>query len=167
MISKILAVAALVLLPLSVALWHKSHVNPQQRRYDVTQYKSLRVFLKDGTCGLRLLNMPTKTAARSEFHASLGYDAVPGSRRFLLSSVQRGSYRITWLVFPLWLSTGFLSLFGTVPIILGPARQWWRQWHGLCLECGYSLKYNRSGRCPECGTRYRWSRAVFTSERAP
>ncbi len=167
MIAKTTAIVALVLLPLSIALWHKSHINPQQRRYDFTLYKSLRVYLKDGTCGLRLLNLPTKTSSRSEFHASLGYDATPGKRRFLLSSIQRGPYRITWLVFPLWLSTGVLSLMGVVPIFLGPGKQWWRQWHGLCLECGYNLKFNRSGRCPECGTRFHWSRAAFTGDRAP
>lgn len=148
-------------------LWYRSHESPEQHRYDVTLYKSLWVYLKDGTCGLRVLSMPTKTASRSEFRASLGYSAMPGQRSFLLSSIRRGPYRITWLVFPLWLSTSFLAFLVMCPVVRGPVRVWWRRWHGLCLECGYNLKFNRSGRCPECGTRFRWTRADFTRDRAP
>jgi hypothetical protein len=30
-------------------------------------------------------------------------------------------------------------------------RTLWRQRQGLCLYCGYDLRGNRSGVCPECG----------------
>ncbi len=164
MITKILAVFALVTLPLSVLLWHKSHECPEHYRYDVTPYKSLRIHLRDGVCAFRLLSMPTKTAGKSEFQGSLNYNPIPQS--LMLSSVRDGPYRITWFVFPFWLPTSLLVFLGVFPIIRGPVRLWWRQWHGLCAECGYNLKYNRSGRCPECGTRFRWTRADFTRDRA-
>ena len=69
MLWKILAVIALVALPFSLSLWHQSHKNPSQHRYDVTLYKSLRVKLKDGVCGMQLLSMPTKVGGRSEFRS--------------------------------------------------------------------------------------------------
>ena len=155
MLSKAVAILALVILPMSAVLWHKSHDAPRQYRFDITLYKSLRVYLKDGACGLRLLSLPTKTASRSEFHASLDYNARQMRKAFALSSMKRGSYRITWLVFPLWFPTVVLAFTGTVPIFVGPVRRWWREWKGHCLECGYNLYGNRSGRCPECGTRFR------------
>ena len=155
MILKAIAILSLLALPFSVLLWHASHRNPVHRRYDVTLYKSLRVYLKDGVCGLRLLSMPTRTASRSEFQAPLHADATPVQRSFLLSSRRQGPYRITWFVFPLWLSTGLLTLIGTVPLLYGPIRQRVRRWRGRCMECGYDLTGNRSGRCPECGQRFR------------
>lgn len=152
------------MLPLSVALWHKSHHNPEAYRFDATLYKSLRVYLRDGACKLQLLSMPTKTAGKSEFQGLLNYDPFPAT--LVLSSVRKGPYRITRLAFPLWLSTGLLLLLVMFPVVRGPCRLWWRQWHGLCLECGYDLRYNRSGRCPECGTRFSRPRADFTRRRA-
>jgi len=77
MVGKILAVAALVMMPLCVAYWHRSHNEPVQYRWDVTLYKSIWVNLKDGVCGIELLSMPTKTASRSEFRTPLRFDASP------------------------------------------------------------------------------------------
>ncbi len=154
MISKALAVAAFLFLPLSVLLWHKSHNAPEQYRYDLTLYKSLRVYLKDGICSLRLLSMPTKTALQSEFRAPLTWNPTPNRRALMLVSARNGPYRVTWIVFPLWLATGALMLTGAMPIVRGPLRRRWRRSHGACIECGYNLHGNRSGRCPECGTRF-------------
>ena len=120
MLSKAVAILALVILPMSAVLWLKSHDAPRQYRFDITLYKSLRVYLKDGTCGLRLLSLPTKTASRSEFNASLDYNARQMRETFALSSTKRGSYRVTWLVFPLWFPTVVLALTGTVPILSAP-----------------------------------------------
>ena len=163
---KIVAIVSLLALPLSASLWHVSHRNPQHRRYDLTLYKSLRVHLKDGVCGLRVLSMPTKTASRSEFLAPLRIPSTPNNSSLLLTSKRNGLYRVTWIVFPLWLTTITLGLVGTVPLVSGPIRQWRRKRNGWCLECGYNLTGNRTGRCPECGTRFyrrpsyaRWSRA--------
>lgn len=151
MIGKILAVAALVSLPLSVALWHRSYSRPVEYRYDVTLYKSMWVYLKDGVCGLRLLSMPTKTASRTEFRNPLQFDMTPTQSSFFLNSVRNGPYRTTWLVFPFWLLTALLTVLGTMPIYRGPIRRQWRRWRGCCITCGYNLTGNRSGRCPECG----------------
>ncbi len=153
MISKVLALVSLVVLTLSVSLWHKSHYHPEHYRFDVTLFKSLRVYLKDGVCGLRLLSMPKQTALRSEFRSTLAYDPLPTKRVLMLASSRTGPYRVTWLVFPFWLVTSALTLMGVTPILRGPVRRRWRRWRGACAECGYNLWGNRSGRCPECGTR--------------
>lgn len=155
MLSKIVAVVAFVILPFSLSLWHKSHTNPEHFRFDVTLYKSLRIYLKNGVCGLRLLSMPTRTASASEFRAPLEYDpsGMPGS--FILTSSRQGPYRVSWFVFPFWLSTLSLTFFGMLPVVRGPVLRRWRRWRGACAECGYNLWGNRSGRCPECGTRFR------------
>jgi hypothetical protein len=157
MFTKIMVVVAFVVLPFSVALWHKSHHHPEHYRYDVTLYKSLRIYLKNGTCGLRLLSMPQKTASASEFRAPLERDPLEIQQQFALNSARQGPYRVTWLVFPFWFSTLIFATAGSVPVILGPLRRRWRKLRGACEECGYNLEGNRSGVCPECGTRFRGS----------
>ncbi|MGD2108081.1 MAG: hypothetical protein PVI86_01690 [Phycisphaerae bacterium] len=158
MLTKVVAIMAFVSLPLTAAVWHRSHSTPRQYRYDVTAYKSLRIYLKDGKCGLRLLSLPTKTAGRSEFKAKLDYNARQMREGLVLHSTKHGPYRITWLVFPLWVPTLALAAVGVIPLSYGPARQSWRRWRGCCLVCGYNLYGNRSGRCPECGNRVRPAR---------
>ncbi len=151
MVAKILAVVALVTLPLSAAMWHRSHRYPVQYRYDLTAYKSLWVSLKDGVCGLRVLTMPTKTAARSEFRHPLRFPAAPSQASLWFHSAPHGAYRTTWIVFPFWLPTLLLTLLSAVPVVQGPVRRLVRRWRGCCMVCGYDLTGNRSGRCPECG----------------
>lgn len=154
MLGKIVAIIALLALPFSVTLWVKSHNTPEHHRYDLTVYKSLRVYLRDGVCALRVLNLPTRTASKTEFHSDLTYDPAPGKRQFLLQAEQRGDYRVTWLVFPLWLPTTILGLLFFVPTAYGPVRRWRRKLKGWCLECGYDLQGSRSSRCPECGLHF-------------
>ncbi len=153
MIGKVLAVLALVMLPMSVALWHRSHSRPVQYRFDVSDYKSMWVYLRNGVCGLQLLSMPTSTSLRSEFRNPLLFDMTPTQGSFFLTSFRHGPNRTTWLVFPFWLSTAFLVVVGALPIYRGPIRRQWRRWRGCCITCGYNLTGNRSGRCPECGDR--------------
>lgn len=169
MFAKAIGLFALVLLPMSVSLWHRSHSFPQQHRYDITLYKSLRVYLRDGVCGLHLLSMPTKTASRSEDFNSLTYDPRPAKRMVLFSSSVNGKYRNTWLVFPLWLLIGGLSIGGGLPFLVQPAKRWYRRRNGLCLHCGYNLTGSRAGRCPECGAHGRDPRGRDrrTASRAP
>ena len=139
------------MLPLSALLWRQSHAEPFQHRYDVTLYKSLRIYLIDGVCGLHLLSMPTKTASKSGFHTPLNYNPTPKQQSLLITSRTQGAYRVTWFVFPLWLTTTMFSVLCMLPVITGPFRQWWRKWNGHCIRCGYNLRGNRSGRCSECG----------------
>lgn len=155
MFIKIAAVLSLMIVPLSAALWHSSHKHPAQYRYDITEYKSLRVYLREGVCCFRLLNLPTKTTNISSFHAPLTYNPTPQKASFLLRTGFEGPYRVTWFIFPFWLTTIGLISVGFIPIIRGPVRQQWRRSRGLCVECGYNLRGNRSGRCSECGTRFR------------
>lgn len=153
MILKIMGVVGWVLLPLSALLWYRSHTQPLQHRYDVTLYKSMRVYLRNGVCTLRLLDMPNKTASRTEFQSTLTYDATPEHRSLFFNSHLQGPYRVTWLAFPLWLTTASLAMVGLLPVVRGPIRQARRRWKGWCLDCGYDLTGNHSGRCPECGLR--------------
>ena len=153
LVAKILAVVALVTLPLSVAFWHRSHTQPVQYRYDLTLYKSMWVYLKDGVCGLEVLSMPTKVASPTEFRNPLRSLPSPHKASLWLSSTRNGPFRTTWIVFPFWLPTAMLTFVGSVPIFRGPVRRFWRKARGRCEPCGYDLTGNRSGRCPECGTR--------------
>lgn len=157
MVSKVLAVTAFVVLPFSLSLWHKSHSRPERFRYDITVYKSLRVYLKDGICGIRLLSMPTKTGFKGEGRLPLDANPAQIQSSFMLNTARQGPYRITWFVFPFWLSTLALVSAVSIPIIRGPLRRRWRRWRGACEACGYNLWGNRSGRCPECGLRFRGS----------
>ncbi len=166
MISKVLAVLSLVCLPVSVAFWHRSHARPMRYRFDLTLYKSLDVFLKDGVCGMHVLSMPTRTASRTDFLAPLSYDPTPNRASLLLSTSQSGPYRNTWVVFPFWLSTGLLIVMGATPIFRGPMTLWWRRRTGRCTACGYNLTGNRSGRCPECGNRVETLRSRSTGASA-
>ncbi len=151
MFAKSLAVLSLILLPLSIAFWHRSYAQPFRYRFDVTLYKSLDVYLKDGICGLHLLSMPTQTASRTEFRSPITYDPTPNRASLLFSTAQTGPLRRTWLVFPFWLLTGLMMVAGATPIAQGPIRVWWRRRAGRCEVCGYDLTGNPSGRCSECG----------------
>ena len=153
LLSKIIGVLSLVILPLSASLWYKSHSQPEHYRYDVTPYKSLRVYLQDGRCSFRLLNLPMKTAMKSDFRGPLVY-TPPTQSTLALSTELQGAYRITWLIFPLWLSTSALLISGVFPFAYGPVRRKWRQWHNGCMTCGFDLRGTRSRRCSECGTRF-------------
>lgn len=155
MFFKIVAVASLVVLPFSLSMWRKSHVNPEWYRCDVSPYKSLDVSVKDGLIGLHLLSMPRRSNLKSEFRAPLKHDRMPPGRALYVGSVLKGSYRSSWLVFPLWLSTSLLVTLVAVPILRGPVRRWHRKRNGRCIECAYDLRGLRSNRCPECGTTYR------------
>jgi len=155
MVSKVLAIIALILLPLSVMLWRQSVASPVQHRLDVTLQKSLRIYLIDGVCGLRLLSLPTRTASKTGFRAELTYNPAPKKSSLILTTTRQGPHKVTWLVFPLWLTTGILTVTCCLPVITGPMRRWWRRWRGRCAQCGYDLRGNRSGRCSECGWRFR------------
>ena len=53
---------------------------------------------------------------------------------------------------PVWLVVALLFVYPAVAFLRGPVRRRRRLRHNQCLECGYSLTGNMTGRCPECGT---------------
>lgn len=56
------------------------------------------------------------------------------------------------VVFPLWVPFVLFAIYPSVALITGPFQCYeWRR-RGRCIQCGYSLIGNTSGRCPECGT---------------
>jgi hypothetical protein len=159
MVVKIIAVFALVALPLNLSMWHRSHNAPTMHRWDMTLYQSTTVYIREGMCGVHILSMPTKVASKSEFETPLGWDPLvgrsPGVFPFFLTSSTMGPYRNTWIVFPFWFPAAVLSFFGILPIVRGPVRQYLRKRRGLCLECGYDLRGTHGKRCSECGTHFR------------
>ena len=152
MITRILALFCAIALPISAGLWYRSHSQPSQRRFDLTLYKSVWLYLSDGVCAMNVLSMPNKTPSRSFFRSSFNHKAIATQGRFTLSTKVQGLNRLTWVVFPMWLPTGLLALTLTASMLRGPARVWVRKRRGCCTYCGYSLFGNRTGRCPECGT---------------
>jgi len=163
---KAIAIFALVLLPLAITFWHGSHSTPRQYRYDVTLYKSLWIWMRDGHCTMHLLSMPTKTASRTEHYGPLSYDPrqqVGGQgmsdptltkRSLLVRATRTGPYHNLWIIFPLWILPAALVVLGVVPLAVEPLRVWLRRRAGRCTHCGYNLVGNRSGRCPECGEHF-------------
>jgi hypothetical protein len=55
------------------------------------------------------------------------------------------------VVGPLWLAVLVLLLYPVATLIGRPLRRARRQRNRLCVQCGYNLTGNVSGRCPECG----------------
>jgi hypothetical protein len=61
---------------------------------------------------------------------------------------------IVWgLSLPFWMP---FTLFAAYPVVVFGRVLWkrtpaWRRRHGLCARCGYDLRGNTSGVCPECG----------------
>ncbi len=156
MVAKILAIASLAILPLSATAWYRSHTKPYWHRFDLTLYKSIWLTLENGVCDMEVLSMPTKVASKSEFVASVELGKRPPKDAFRLTTHTHGKgYRTTAVAFPLSLSTIALALFGTIPFAFGPAKRWRRKRNGWCVDCGYNLSGNRSGRCPECGMQIR------------
>jgi hypothetical protein len=51
----------------------------------------------------------------------------------------------------LWSLFGLCCIYPTVVAVRGPLRRYRRRKRGACLQCGYDLTGNVSGRCPECG----------------
>lgn len=154
MAAKIVGIFSLLILPLSASLWIASHRHPQHRRYDLTLYKSVWVYLHDGICYMHMLSMPTKVASRTRFDAPLSDTAIPNSSSLMFRTSKQGQYRNTWLAFPFWATTSLLAILGTVSLATGPLVRWRRTRNGWCIHCGYDLHTNRTGRCPECGMRF-------------
>ncbi|HEY3243818.1 MAG TPA: hypothetical protein VGM03_10745 [Phycisphaerae bacterium] len=58
---------------------------------------------------------------------------------------------VRWLRISLWIPFGIFAAYPTIVLFRGPLRAARRRRQGLCLGCGYSLRGNTSGVCPECG----------------
>ncbi|MGD2108888.1 MAG: hypothetical protein PVI86_05800 [Phycisphaerae bacterium] len=58
------------------------------------------------------------------------------------------------IVMSIWIPltlTILLAAYPTTAFLCGPFRHWRRRRKGLCVKCGYDLRGNVTGRCPECG----------------
>lgn len=166
MFAKTFAVLAVLLLPLNLSLWHRSHSGPVRYRCDLTVYKSLTLYLREGVVAAHVLTMPTRTASRTDFQSPLKHDMTPSKGGIHLSSTKNGEFTQTWFVFPFWLSTLLLTFICIQPVFAGPIRHAWRNWRGRCPSCGYDLTGNRTGRCSECGEHVRKSSVRHGRRRA-
>lgn len=155
MLAKIAAIVSFLCLPFSLSLWYGSHARPEFKRFDLTVYKSVSVFLKDGACAIEILNLPTRTPSRSEFRTPMTSSQWSPFKKYLSMSVDaRGPYKTTSLFFPLWLPNFFLTGVIILVLLQGPGRHWWRLHRGCCTSCGYDLHGLHGRRCPECGSAY-------------
>jgi hypothetical protein len=70
------------------------------------------------------------------------------------SSSRQWPLQVTLLRFPFWLPSGLLLailfLMAGVPWL----RRRYRRRRGQCLRCAYDLRFNESGICPECGSKF-------------
>lgn len=154
MLTRIIAIASLIVLPFGTILWWRSYEEPHWRRYDVTLYRSLWVHLQKGTCRLELLTMPTKVASRTRFIAAEP-ENPPATPSLFMSTESQGPYHWVRMAFPLWAGAVMPACIATGAFLLGPCRRWRRLRNGWCVFCGYDLQGSRAGRCSECGTRFR------------
>lgn len=60
--------------------------------------------------------------------------------------------QITRLRLPLWLPSIAFTPIPVLAFIRGPLRRRRRRKKGFCVKCGYNLRGNVSGICPECGS---------------
>ena len=70
---------------------------------------------------------------------------------FGLYSFDKRGFLHSGILFPMWSLFALLAMYPTIAIIRGPLRRRRRQKQGLCIQCGYDLKGNVTGVCPECG----------------
>ncbi len=56
-----------------------------------------------------------------------------------------------WCFIPLWLAWMAVSVYPMFVVVKGVALRRWRGKRGQCRRCGYLLRGNLSGVCPECG----------------
>ena len=60
--------------------------------------------------------------------------------------------RVTELRVQIWFLLLVFSIWPVLAVCFGPVRRYRRRRRGRCVTCGYDLRGNVSGRCPECGT---------------
>jgi len=74
-------------------------------------------------------------------------------RRNILLPVRQPQKWSRGLRIPLIVCLPVFAAYPTITLLFGPARlRRRRRKRGLCVKCGYDLKGNVSGVCPECGT---------------
>ena len=107
--------------------------------------------IHEGEAGLRLVPKPNGSNVGLFDTGVVSSPAIP---RFRLPQVDRQSPpRIFDVRIPLWL----VFLLSAAPAAwlwlraLGHTTAIYRETRGLCSGCGYDLRGNVSGRCPECG----------------
>jgi len=79
--------------------------------------------------------------------AALALLAALDDRMLLVPEISRPGALVRHGAFSLWTPLSICVLVGAVV-----ASRWKVARAGCCAECGYDLRGNVSGRCPECGT---------------
>lgn len=109
-----------------------------------------RVFVLDGA--IHVVNGPRVLSCGSGMGTKrMGIAGVQYTRVFY-GGIEQDTVSRHWRL-PLWASVLLFSAYPFVALIGSRARlRHRRRVRGLCVECGYDLTGNVSGKCPECGT---------------
>ena len=144
MIRRIMLSIFLMLTTVSLVAWGLSYTYPG---YNSPSY-IWRLFNGTFTCQERASSTPRTCFTWHGYKVARKYAKGYGLMNRVLPGVLGKQYRI--YVLPLWFpSVGFgvLTMFAYAPI----RRRRLRRKRGQCVECGYEMTGNVSGRCPECG----------------
>jgi hypothetical protein len=79
-------------------------------------------------------------------------DQQHGLRWENASFVSIGPQQTYWVRVPCWSILMLAAVWPLGDVLRGPLRRRRRRHRGECEQCGYSLRGNVSGVCPECGT---------------
>lgn len=103
---------------------------------------------------LRRHYAPDRYPHGSPTRRSSSFEAL-GIHATVERSIGYGTARQNWHVsIPLWIMVVLALLYPTgraAQLLMLRCRRNWRTKHGVCMSCGYNLRGNVSGACPECG----------------
>jgi len=69
-----------------------------------------------------------------------------------------GALRGIHLHMPTWVPATFLAIYPAIYLVRGALKMSIRPRRGQCIRCGYDLREDRIGQCPECGAQSRVTR---------
>lgn len=118
-------------------------------RWEPGQSQAIKVYLDRGSFLIRYIRDvdTTKIRSRGPVFGKLELRTGLADRRH-----DRGSYaRFVRIGSPFWIPFLVFGIYPAIAFIRGPLRRWHRRRKGLCVRCGYDLRGNVSGVCPECG----------------
>ena len=168
MIRRVMAILALLTLPLVLTMWLRGGrraegvavISPGGNLQVIGHHRGrLVVFLSAipvrpaGHAGARYISIPAEAmeAVMMELGNDrvradgLGFRCVTGDGRGVSRTLPHGGGRVL-LIVPPWVMCAAAGM-----VLVAPAMKWRRGRAGYCATCGYDLR-GSSERCPECGT---------------
>ncbi len=152
MIRKVIIVMLAVAAVGAGAGWITSHRYGQVTtvlEWEPANNQVVKVYFDRGSFLIRYIRdmKTTKIRSRGPVFGTLELRTGLADRRH-----DRGSYgRFVRIGSPFWIPFLVFGVYPAVTFVRGPLRRWRRRRKGLCVRCGYNLRGNVSGVCPECG----------------